>query len=587
MCSVYWGILNSSFLVIMRLQIIHYLHIMAVRAMSILLMSHLLITSVFTQTGVIGNKAMVVSAHPLATDVGVEVLRKGGNAVDAMIAVHCALGVVYPNAGNLGGGGFMVWRSKKGETATLDFRETAPALASRDMFLDSSGKVIPNLSLAGHKAVGIPGSVDGIWKAHKRYGKLKWRDLIEPSVRLAEKGFPVTEKQAHDLNSFLPEFRKWNSPSSPLLRYSVWKSGDTLRQPDLANTLKLIRDKGRDGFYRGLTARLIVNEMKSGNGIISLQDLAHYTSKWRTPLRGSYRGYTITTMPPPSSGGVALLQLLRCYELYADSSCTFHSTNAIHLMAEAERRVYADRAEFLGDPDFVRVPMKGLLDSQYLQSRMKSFRWDSISPSATIRHGNPEQYESEQTTHYSIVDAEGNAVSVTTTLNASYGSKVMVDSAGFLLNNEMDDFSSKPGAPNFYGLLGSSANAIASAKRMLSSMTPTIVERDGKLFMVVGTPGGGTIITSVFQTIVNVIDHNMTMQSAVNAKRFHHQWLPDQIFIEEGAFPSQVTNELKRRGHIFKQREPIGRVDAILVQSPNGNLEGAGDPRGDDTARGY
>lgn len=568
-------------------QILPKFQVTIVRSVSILLINLLTVTSVVSQTGVIGKKAMVVSAHPLATDVGVEILRKGGNAVDAMIAVHCALAVVYPNAGNLGGGGFMVWRSSKGETSTLDFRETAPALASRDMYLDSSGKIIPYLSLAGHKAVGIPGSVDGIWKAHKRYGKLKWRDLIEPSIQLAEKGFPVTKKQAQDLNDFLPEFRKWNSPSSPLLRYSVWKAGDTLIQPDLAATLKLIRDKGRDGFYRGQTAKHIVDEMKSGNGIITMQDLAHYTSKWRTPLKGSYRGYTITTMPPPSSGGVALLQLLRCYELYADSTCTFHSANAVHLMAEAERRVYADRAEFLGDPDAVRIPMKGLLDSQYLQSRMKSFRWDSISPSSTIKHGNPERYESEQTTHYSIIDKDGNAVSVTTTLNASYGSKVMVDGAGFLLNNEMDDFSSKPGAPNFYGLLGSSANSIAPGKRMLSSMTPAILERNGKLSMVVGTPGGGTIITSVFQTIVNVIDHQMTMQSAVNAKRFHHQWLPDQIFIEEGTFSTTVMNELKRRGHIFKQREPIGRVDAILVQPLTDTLEGAGDPRGDDSAKGF
>ncbi|MBL7998655.1 MAG: gamma-glutamyltransferase [Candidatus Kapabacteria bacterium] len=544
---------------------------------------------------------MVVTAHPEASRVGREILRNGGNAADAMVAVHFALAVVYPNAGNIGGGGFMIWRSMKGECSALDFREKAPRRAWRDMFLDSAGNPVPSLSLEGALAAGVPGSVDGMIQAHKRYGTMKWRTLLEPAIALAQRGFPITAKQAADLNEFHSRLAKWNGTEQALTARSVWHQGDTLRQPDLAATLIRIRNNGRNGFYAGETARLIETAMKQHNGLIDKTDLAQYSSRWRTPLHGTYRNHTVISMPPPSSGGVALLQLLSMWERRATKDCTFHSADAVHLMVECERRVYADRAKWLGDPDAVRVPVRGLLHPAYCESRTYPIRMNRATPSSTVTFGNaiefdtmPQQQpnridkmrrESEQTTHYSIVDGSGNAVSVTTTLNASYGSKLVVAGAGFLLNNEMDDFSAKPGSPNMYGLLGSEANAVAPGKRMLSSMTPTVVEKDGALKMVVGTPGGGTIITSVFQTILNVLDFGMTMQQAVEAKRFHHQWLPDWIYTEENSLDSATMLELSKRGHTFKQREPIGRVDAILVL-PDGRLEAGADPRGDDTAAG-
>lgn len=532
------------------------------------------------------KKAMVVSAHPQATHIGVSILQRGGNAVDAAVAVQFALAVCYPNAGNIGGGGFLVWRSNKGAIATIDFREQAPFKAHKDMFLDAQGNPIKELSLAGEKASGVPGSVAGMAEAHKRYGSLAWRKLLQPAVQLASQGFPLTAKQASELNEFMPKFAKWNDSTCPLLRSTPWKKGDTLRQPELAQTLLRIANKGSDGFYKGETARLLVEQMKRGNGIITLDDLSMYKARWRTPLVGRYKDYSIISMPPPSSGGVALLQLLQMFEQQAPTPMQFHSTETVHCMVEAERRVYADRAEYLGDPDYVSVPVSTLVSPEYCAKRMSTFSADSATPSTQVRAGEISQRESEQTTHFSIVDAKGNAVSLTTTLNDSYGSKVMVRGAGFLLNNEMDDFSVKPGAPNMYGLLGTTANAIAPRKRMVSSMTPTIVEKQGKLFMVVGTPGGGTIITSVFQTILNVVEFGMNIQDAVAAKRFHHQWYPDHIFIEDGSFTQQQQTELQKKGHRFKQRDPIGRIDAIVI-GKDGYLYGGADPRGDDTAQGY
>ncbi len=543
------------------------------------------------QTGVLAKKAMVVTAHPEATDVGIRILQKGGNAVDAAVAVQFALAVVYPNAGNIGGGGFMVYRNVRGETATLDFREKAPLKATRNMYLDTAGDPITDLSLSGALAVGVPGTVDGMVKAHERFGALPWKDVVEPAIALASRGFLLTKKQADELNAFRPQFTKWNPDSTtPFIRDSLWHEGDILIQKDLAKTLRRIRTYGRKGFYSGTTADMIVDEMKRASnnvkGIITKKDLELYSAQWRDALVGEYNGYKVITMSPPSSGGVALLQLLTMWNAHKPKQAVFHSADAVHCMVECERRVYADRAKWLGDPDCTKVPIRGLLKPAYLQQRMENFNPLRATHSTDCNAGDAGAYESEETTHFSIVDEQGNAVAITTTLNASYGSKLVVGGAGFLLNNEMDDFSAKPGASNFYGLIGSEANAIQPQKRMLSSMTPTILEKDGKLFMVVGTPGGGTIITSVFQCILNVVDFGKTMQQAVNEKRFHHQWLPDHIFEEEYCFDTETGRELSARGHKFKQREAIGRVDAILVKS-DGTLEGAADPRGDDTAKGY
>jgi gamma-glutamyltranspeptidase / glutathione hydrolase len=536
--------------------------------------------------GVISEKAMVVSARKEASQIGIDILKKGGNAYDAMIAKQFALAGVYPIAGNIGGGGFMVYRNNDGTKGALDFREKAPIAASKNMYLDSLGNVIPTKSEFGALAVGIPGSVAGIFEVYKKFGTLPFKELIQPAIDLVRNGFRVTKKQAISLNSSSKAFEKANSYKTDFQK--EWKEGDLLKQEALAQTLERIRDFGKDGFYKGKTADLLVNYITELGGIITHEDLEKYTAIWRNPITFQYKDYQITSMTLPASGGICLAQILKLIEPFNLDTIKQNSTQYIQLLTEAERRSYADRAHYLGDIDFVDVPIDSLIDPKYINQRMSSFSWKKATPSSEVSQGKILGYESNETTHYSIVDQFGNAVAVTTTLNTNYGSKVLVKGAGFFLNNEMDDFSSKPDVPNVYGLLGSSANAIASEKRMLSSMTPTIVEKDGKLFMVLGTPGGSTIITSVLQNIINVVDYKMGMQESVNQPRFHHQWLPDEIKLEPNSFDEKTKKELAILGYSILEKNStiIGRVDAILVL-PNGKLEGGADKRGDDTAAGF
>lgn len=531
------------------------------------------------------TKGMVVSGHPLASKVGVEILKKGGNAVDAAIATQLALAVVYPRAGNIGGGGFMVYRSATGELNTLDYREKAPAAAFKDMYLDASGNPTRQ-SLEGHLASGVPGTVDGLFESHKKYGKLNFSKLIQPAIDLAQKGFDITRDEATRLNSTKALFEKYNGKNA-LVKNEAWQEGDKLIQPELAWTLTQIKLRGREGFYTGSVADKIVTEMKSANGIITHEDLKNYHSKWRAALTTDYKGYRVISMPPPSSGGVALSQLLKMVEPYPINTWGYRDPRTVHLMIEAERRAYADRSQYLGDADYYPVPLDSLLNKSYLKYRMRDFNPEHASPSNSIYAGNFKMaLEHFETTHLSVVDKDGNAVSVTTTLNGNFGSKVIVDGAGFLLNNEMDDFSAKPGVPNMFGLIGAEANSIQPGKRMLSSMTPTIIEKDGKLFMVLGSPGGSTIITSVFQVMLNVIEWKMGMAEAVAASRFHHQWLPDEIMMETKSFDEGLKSKLTELGHKMRDIRSIGLVDAILVKK-GGMLEGGADPRSDDHAEGW
>lgn len=549
----------------------------------------LLSWGVFGQSkkGRIYGKAAVVCAHPEAARVGEEVLRKGGNAADAAFAVHFALAVVYPSAGNLGGGGFALYRSHAGEYDFVDFRETAPQKSSRNMYLDKQGNPIPGKSTDTHAAAGVPGSVAGIFDLHDRYGSVSKNMLLYPAIRLAKYGFPITAIQAEEFNKYAAVFQERNPTNTYLRKSGDWKEGDTLIQEDLAKVLAALDyPAGKKGFYEGWVADLLVKEMKRGKGLITKKDLKNYRSVWRTPVSGTYRGLKVVSAPPPSAGGVALLQMLALAENVDFSDFSLKSFNDVFYTSEIEKLAYADRAKFMGDPDFFAVPVDSLLDSAYLAKRWKQITPHTPTPSAQILPGHFNLKEKENTTHFSIVDTFGNAVSLTTTINDHYGSKIFVTGVGFLLNNEMDDFSVKPGVPNMYGLVGSKANEVAAKKRMLSSMTPTMVEKDGKLFMVLGTPGGSTITTTVFRNIINVVDFGLSLNASVGIKRYHHQWLPDYIFHEKGAFPDVLEEELKKSGFILKERENIGRADCILVL-PDGRLEAAPDPRGDDVCAGW
>jgi gamma-glutamyltranspeptidase/glutathione hydrolase len=536
--------------------------------------------------GITTDSGMVVSAHREGSVIGIEIMKKGGNAVDAAVATGFALAVCYPEAGNIGGGGFMLIRTGAGMCEVIDYREKAPLFASADMYLDKLGNVTEGLSLETHLASGVPGSVDGMIAAHKKYGKLPFREVIQPAIDLAEKGFPVTAEQSADFNANRAHFIERNRSLPAFVKDSLWKAGDTLIQKDLAETLIRIRDNGREGFYSGITARRIISEMKRGNGIISEIDLNEYRSVSRIPVTADYKGFKIITVPPPSGGGIILIQLLGMVEPYPLRDWGFHSQKTIHLIVEAERRAYADRSEYMGDPDFMKVNAGQLTAKKYILGRMSTFDEKSASLSREISPGSPGTETSEETTHYSVVDADGNAVAVTTTLNGTFGNSIVADSTGFLLNNEMDDFSVKPGIPNMYGLVGGESNSVQPGKRMLSSMTPTIVEKEGKLFLVAGSPGGSTIPTSVFQVITNVIDFDMNIQQAVDGGRFHHQWLPDNIIFEKNALDSLLVQKLAEMGHELKSRSAIGRVNAIQILS-DGKRSGGADKRGNNPACGY
>ncbi|OWR14362.1 gamma-glutamyltransferase [Chryseobacterium sp. VAUSW3] len=526
------------------------------------------------------DKGLVVSAHPLASEAGAKVMKMGGNAFDAVIAVQYALAVVYPQAGNIGGGGFLVGVKNTGEKFTIDFRETAPAKASQDMYLDKKGKANTDLSQNGRLAVGIPGSVAGFY-ATLKHANLPMEKLIQPAIDLAEQGFAITEKEASLLNNQMQYFNDHNKVPTVFQRNTAWKQGDILIQKDLAQTLKLIQKNGEKGFYEGKTAELIVAEMKRGNGIITLNDLKNYKVAERKPIVFNYKGNDIVSMPLPSSGGILLAQMLKMSGYENLEKYQQNSTEAVQIMVESERRAFADRAEFMGDPGFITDKTSMLISDEYLKNRWKSFNINRATPSSEVGKITPQPKESPETTHISVIDKEGNAVAVTTTLNGLYGSKVVVAGAGFLLNNEMDDFSIKPGVPNMFGAVGGEANKIEPGKRMLSSMTPTIVMKNGKPYIIVGTPGGTTIPTSVYQSIVNIIDFKLSPGMSVNAPKFHHQWLPETVMVENN-FPETTLQNLEKKNYKIERVRQIGRTEMIVIDE-SGNATAVADGRGDDS----
>ena len=520
----------------------------------------------------------VVSSREEASNIGVAVMEQGGNAFDAMIATDLALAVCYPYAGNIGGGGFMVYRTQDGSVGTLDYRERAPEAATKDMYLDQAGNVIPKLSTLGGLAIGVPGTVAGLFAVHEKFGTLPFEQLIQPAIDMAREGFVVTDMQAKAWANLKAVFIAINGADTPYAK--EYQTGDRFVNEPLAQTLEAIRDRGKAGFYKGPVAVATVARVKEAGGILSLDDLAGYAPVWRDPITYQYKDLKIYSMPPPSSGGVCSGQILQMLAPYDIGQYPHNSPKAIQLMVEAERRSYADRSKYLGDPDFVYNPTAELLAPAYLKDRMKDFSWEQASQSDAIAPGSVTWTESDETTHYSIVDRFGNAVAITTTLNGQYGSKVYVGEAGYFLNNEMDDFSSKPGTPNMFGLVGSEANAIAPKKRMLSSMTPTIIEKNGALALILGSPGGSTIITSVVQTILNVFEYNMPVQKAVEAPRVHHQWLPDVVVFEPNRFPQEVIGALKAKGYNIEEKRSriMGCVNAIHIDA-NGIIHTGADPR--------